>query len=59
MNQLNEMENWLIVTSSDGYDSDGIPFGQVLCRSKIDAKDLINERLIGKDVLIKCYNKGD
>ena len=48
------MDDWKIVSSSSGYNKDGIPCGEYLCRNEQDVKEC-SELIFQKDLVIKDY----
>jgi hypothetical protein len=48
------MDEWKIVTTPDGNDSEGVPLGHVLCKNLAEGQDLI-KRLNLTDATIEDY----
>ena len=46
------MNEWYVVTSKTGYDSEGFPCGQILCRKKEDITDAIKKNNIDEPLIM-------
>lgn len=53
--EFKKSEAWKIVSSKNGYDKEGIPCGQILCRSEPDIFK-VSKKFDPENLIIKDYN---
>lgn len=51
---MNKINDWKIVRSKTGYDNDGIPVGQVICRDREIVTE-VSKRIKDSDLIIEAY----
>lgn len=53
---MNEMKNWVVISSKSGFHELGYPIGQILCRFPADIPRVIEENGITNPVIKKYEN---
>lgn len=50
-------KNWVIVSTKNGYDKEGIPCGQILCRTESDIFK-VSTKFDPENLILQDYKKG-